>query len=175
MWLNIVAAQLRWKVGSCQPWQSRLPFPSRCAFWISSITTRYLQPTNSSLLLGPKFTELLVACDHSQSLSYQLQMRNSPLHTEKDPRETSVRYGCLAVCRPKCPTQLLLMLYRWYKGLAPKTRMIMGVGIMAYAGFGLLMTDEIEQRFGMTPTEQDYEEVRKLVPKISTIEKGQRP
>ncbi|KAF2623637.1 hypothetical protein BU25DRAFT_461729 [Macroventuria anomochaeta] len=64
--------------------------------------------------------------------------------------------------------------WQWYKGLAPKTRMIMGVGIMAYAGFGLLISDEIEQRFGMTPTEQDYEEVRRLVPKISTVEKGQR-
>ena len=45
---------------------------------------------------------------------------------------------------------------------------------MAYAGFGLFISDEIEQRFGMTPDEQDYEEVRKLVPKISTVERGQR-
>ncbi|KZM20571.1 hypothetical protein ST47_g8266 [Ascochyta rabiei] len=64
--------------------------------------------------------------------------------------------------------------WRWYKGLAPKTRMFMGVGIMAYAGFGLLISDELEHRFGMTPTEQDFEEVRKLVPKISVVEKGQR-
>lgn len=52
--------------------------------------------------------------------------------------------------------------------------MFLGVGVMAYAGFGLLISDEIEERFGMTPTEQDYEEVRKLVPKISTVERGQR-
>lgn len=52
--------------------------------------------------------------------------------------------------------------------------MYIGVGIMAYAGFGLLISDEIEQRFGMTPNEQDYEEVRQLVPRISTVEKGQR-
>lgn len=52
--------------------------------------------------------------------------------------------------------------------------MYIGVGIMAYAGFGLLISDELEQRFGMTPDEQDFEEVRKLVPKISTVERGQR-
>lgn len=52
--------------------------------------------------------------------------------------------------------------------------MFMGVGIMAYAGFGLLISDEIEKRFDMTPNEEDYEEVRQLVPKISTVEKGQR-
>ena len=48
------------------------------------------------------------------------------------------------------------------------------VGIMAYPGFGLPISDELEQRFGMTPDEQDYEEVRKLVPKISTVERGQQ-
>lgn len=62
---------------------------------------------------------------------------------------------------------------RWYKGLAPKTRMLMGVGIMAYAGFGLFVSDKIEEHFGMTPNEKDYEEVRKLVPKISIIDRKQ--
>jgi hypothetical protein len=64
--------------------------------------------------------------------------------------------------------------HRWYSGLAPKTRMFMGVGIMAWAGFGLLVTNEIEKRFDMTPDEKDYEEVRQLVPKISTVERGER-
>lgn len=45
---------------------------------------------------------------------------------------------------------------------------------MAYAGFGLLISDEIEKHFDMTPNEQDYEEVRQLVPKISTVERSQR-
>ncbi|KAF3043764.1 hypothetical protein E8E12_009882 [Didymella heteroderae] len=62
----------------------------------------------------------------------------------------------------------------WYRGLTPKTRMFMGVGIMAYAGFGLLISDEIERRFDLTPDEKDYEEVRQMVPKISAIERGQR-
>ncbi|KAJ4337507.1 hypothetical protein N0V87_004653 [Didymella glomerata] len=64
--------------------------------------------------------------------------------------------------------------WQWYRGLAPKTRMFMGVGIMAWAGFGLLVTNEIEKRFDMTPDEKDYEEVRQLVPKISTVERGER-
>ncbi|KAH6611922.1 hypothetical protein C7974DRAFT_87382 [Boeremia exigua] len=64
--------------------------------------------------------------------------------------------------------------WQWYRNLAPRTRIYMGVGIMAYAGFGLLISDEIEQRFGLTPNEQDYEEVRQLIPRISTVEKNQR-
>ncbi|KAJ4407061.1 hypothetical protein N0V91_004227 [Didymella pomorum] len=64
--------------------------------------------------------------------------------------------------------------WQWYRGLAPKTRMFMGVGIMAWAGLGLLATDQIEKRFDMAPDEKDYEEVRQLVPKISTVERGQR-
>jgi len=52
--------------------------------------------------------------------------------------------------------------------------MYIGVGIMAYAGLGLLVSDEIERRFDMVPDEEDYEEVRKLMPKISTVERGQR-
>lgn len=52
--------------------------------------------------------------------------------------------------------------------------MFMGFGIMAWAGFGLLVTNEIEKRFDMTPDEKDYEEVRQLVPKISTVERGER-
>ncbi|KAF3034822.1 hypothetical protein E8E11_000086 [Didymella keratinophila] len=55
-----------------------------------------------------------------------------------------------------------MSVWQWYRGLTPKTRMFMGVGIMAWAGFGLLVTDQIEKRFDMTPDEKDYEEVRQL-------------
>ncbi|KAJ8109690.1 hypothetical protein OPT61_g7269 [Boeremia exigua] len=63
----------------------------------------------------------------------------------------------------------------WYKNLTPRTRIYIGVGMMAYAGFGLFASDRIEEYFGMTPTERDYEEVRKLVPKITTVERASSP
>jgi hypothetical protein len=49
--------------------------------------------------------------------------------------------------------------------------MIIGVGIMAYAGAGLYISDKAEERFGLTPTEKDHEELRDALPKISTVEK----
>lgn len=49
--------------------------------------------------------------------------------------------------------------------------MIIGVGIMAYAGAGLYLSDRAEERFGLTPTEKDREELRKAMPKIATVEK----
>lgn len=64
--------------------------------------------------------------------------------------------------------------FRWYKNIAPKTRMIVGVGIMAYAGLGLFLSDRVEEKFGFTPTEQDKEDLQRAMPKIITVEKGDR-
>jgi division protein CdvB (Snf7/Vps24/ESCRT-III family) len=49
---------------------------------------------------------------------------------------------------------------------------------MGYAGLGLYLSDKAEEKFGFKPTEKDREELRnelrKVIPKISTIEKGNR-
>ncbi|KAI4927943.1 uncharacterized protein J4E92_005423 [Alternaria infectoria] len=55
--------------------------------------------------------------------------------------------------------------------IPPKTRMIIGVGVMAYAGAGLYISDKAEEKFGLTPTEKDREQLQDVIPKISTIEK----
>lgn len=52
--------------------------------------------------------------------------------------------------------------------------MIVGVTIMMYAGAGLYFTDKAEEKFGLTPTDKDFEELRKAMPKISAVEKGNR-
>ena len=49
--------------------------------------------------------------------------------------------------------------------------MIIGVGVMAYAGAGLYISDKAEEKFGLTPTEKDREELRHVLPKVSTVEK----
>jgi hypothetical protein len=49
--------------------------------------------------------------------------------------------------------------------------MIIGVGIMAYAGAGLYISDKAEEKFGLTPTEKDREELLDAIPKVSTVEK----
>lgn len=61
--------------------------------------------------------------------------------------------------------------FSWYKGITPKTRMLIGAGIMAYAGVGLFLSDKAEEKFGLTPTEKDKEELRNALPKITTVER----
>lgn len=65
----------------------------------------------------------------------------------------------------------VLTLSRWYKGIAPKTRIIIGVGIVAYAGLGLFLSDKAEERFGLVPTEKDKEDLQKAMPKIIPIDR----
>jgi hypothetical protein len=49
--------------------------------------------------------------------------------------------------------------------------MIIGVGVMAYAGAGLYLSDKAEEKFGLTPTEKDREQLRDALPKIAAVEK----
>jgi len=44
---------------------------------------------------------------------------------------------------------------------------------MAYAGFGLLMSDQAEKVFGMTPTETDKENLDSVIPKVRIVDKDE--
>lgn len=48
---------------------------------------------------------------------------------------------------------------------------MLGGGVMAYAVFGLFISDRAEEAFGFTPTEEDKKRLREAVPKIHIIEK----
>ncbi|CAG5143954.1 uncharacterized protein ALTATR162_LOCUS1453 [Alternaria atra] len=83
---------------------------------------------------------------------------------------------CVVIPNFATPSQLHLFIFdmavwQWFKGIPPKTRMIIGVGVMAYAGAGLYISDKAEEKFGLTPTEKDREELRDVLPKVSTVEK----
>ena len=66
------------------------------------------------------------------------------------------------------------MFCRWYRAITPKTRIMIGVGVMAYAGAGLFLSDKAEEKFGLTPTEKDMAELRESLPKISTVDRKER-
>jgi hypothetical protein len=51
--------------------------------------------------------------------------------------------------------------------------LLIGAGVMAYATFGLLVTDKAEKTLGMEPSEEDKEELRKAVPRVRVVEKGE--
>lgn len=42
---------------------------------------------------------------------------------------------------------------------------------MAYAGFGLLLSDKAEQTFGFVPTDEDRKSLREAVPKIHMVDR----
>lgn len=49
--------------------------------------------------------------------------------------------------------------------------MLIGGGVMAYAAFGLLISDKAEEALGFTPTEKDKKDLRDAVPKIHIVER----
>ena len=45
---------------------------------------------------------------------------------------------------------------------------------MAYAAFGLFLSDKAEQTFGFVPTEEDKKNLREAVPKIHVVEREKK-
>jgi len=64
-----------------------------------------------------------------------------------------------------------MSLWHSYRSLSPRTRLIIGGGIMAYAGFGLLVSDKAEQILGFTPTEEDKRKLQEVLPKVHLVGK----
>ena len=60
---------------------------------------------------------------------------------------------------------------RSYRLLSTRTRLIIGVGIMTYAGFGILVSDKAEQVFGFVPTEQDKQRLQEAIPKVHALDR----
>ncbi|TKA67220.1 hypothetical protein B0A55_08779 [Friedmanniomyces simplex] len=65
-------------------------------------------------------------------------------------------------------------LWTSYRALSMRTRLLIGGGIMAYATFGLLVSDKAEEALGLVPTEEDKQRLREAVPKIQTVERSGR-
>lgn len=64
-----------------------------------------------------------------------------------------------------------MSLWQSYRNLAPKTRLLVGGGIMVWGAAGLLISDKAEQAFGFVPTEQDKEKLQEAIPKLHFVEK----
>lgn len=58
---------------------------------------------------------------------------------------------------------------RSYKSLTPKTRALLGLGLMANAGLALQFSDQIESRLGLKPTS---EEIDRVTPKLTIVGEG---
>ena len=47
----------------------------------------------------------------------------------------------------------------------------MGLGLLAWSGIGLWLTDKAEERFGMAPTEESKKELAAMIPRIRVVDK----
>ncbi|KXS93797.1 hypothetical protein AC578_828 [Pseudocercospora eumusae] len=67
-----------------------------------------------------------------------------------------------------------MSLWRSYRNLSQRTRLILGGSIMAYATAGLFLSEKAESFFGFTPTEQDKQALKDAVPKFQFVEKDKK-
>ncbi|KAK3109215.1 hypothetical protein LTR53_017768 [Teratosphaeriaceae sp. CCFEE 6253] len=58
-----------------------------------------------------------------------------------------------------------------YRALSMRTRLFIGAGIMAYAGFGMLVSDKAEEALGLVPTDEDKRRLKDAMPKIHTVDR----
>ncbi|OCL11273.1 hypothetical protein AOQ84DRAFT_374152 [Glonium stellatum] len=66
-----------------------------------------------------------------------------------------------------------MSIWQKYRSLPSRTRVLIGVGIMGYAGLGLLLSDTAEEKFGLVPTEKDKEELDKIIPKVRLVDRDE--
>ena len=69
----------------------------------------------------------------------------------------------------------LTNLIRKYQALTPKSKALIGIGVMGYAITGLYLSDAAEDKFGMKATDEDKAKLREMIPTIHTIDKDQSP
>ncbi|CAJ2513801.1 Uu.00g019200.m01.CDS01 [Anthostomella pinea] len=66
-----------------------------------------------------------------------------------------------------------MSLIQSFRNLSRRTRIGVGVGLLAWGVIGLQLADRAEERYGFTPTEADREALSKMAPKITTVERNQ--
>ena len=67
-----------------------------------------------------------------------------------------------------------LISYSSYTNLSPRARVGLGIGIMTWGVMGMYLFDPIVEKTGFTPSEEDREALRRMVPKISVVDKDEK-
>jgi hypothetical protein len=49
--------------------------------------------------------------------------------------------------------------------------MIVGVAVMGYAAAAMFVTDRVEEKLGLAPIEKDKEDLQKVMPKITVVDR----
>ena len=62
-----------------------------------------------------------------------------------------------------------------YTRLAPRTRIFIGLGVIAYASVAMYTTDAIAPSLGFEETEKDREELKRYTPTLTVRDRAARP
>ncbi|KAI9755885.1 MAG: hypothetical protein M4579_004098 [Chaenotheca gracillima] len=63
-----------------------------------------------------------------------------------------------------------MSLWQSYSNLKPRTRLVFGLGVIGWAGVGLLLSDQVEKGMGLVATPEDKERLTSALPKITVVE-----
>ncbi|RPA87550.1 hypothetical protein BJ508DRAFT_410313 [Ascobolus immersus RN42] len=61
-------------------------------------------------------------------------------------------------------------LWKAYTSINPKTRAILGLGVIAWAGIGLYVSDKAEEKFGFTPSEEEKRRLEAALPRVIPVD-----
>ncbi|KAI1276735.1 hypothetical protein F5Y07DRAFT_399179 [Xylaria sp. FL0933] len=59
-----------------------------------------------------------------------------------------------------------------FRNLSPRTRIGVGLGLLAWGVIGLQLSDRAEERY-FKPTEEDHAQLRQMAPRITTVDRVQ--
>ncbi|KAI1081737.1 hypothetical protein F5B20DRAFT_535132 [Whalleya microplaca] len=65
-----------------------------------------------------------------------------------------------------------MSLLQSFRNLSPRTRIGVGLGLLAWGAIGLHLSDRAEERFGLTPSEEDREALKELGPRITVVDRS---
>ncbi|PNY22149.1 Uncharacterized protein TCAP_07187 [Tolypocladium capitatum] len=63
-------------------------------------------------------------------------------------------------------------MFNAYRNLSPRTRLCLGVAVIAWGLVGLRLSDRAEEKFGYTPSDKDKEELRRWTPRLIAVDKS---
>lgn len=58
-----------------------------------------------------------------------------------------------------------------FKNLSLNLRLGVGLGVIAWGLAGLYLSDRAEEKFGLTPSDQDKEQLRKWTPRVVAVDR----
>jgi hypothetical protein len=97
---------------------------------------------------------------------------DEPVKAPAEPIDPAKRTWTQYVLKKTSCQTYFLTLCRRYLALNRRTRIIIGLGVVAYAGVMLYLSDQAEETFGLKATEEEQKKLRDMLPKVYTVDRS---